>query len=286
MRVLVFGKSGQVAKELQRHMPTGIHSEFLGRDQVDVAYAGACAAAIMQSPADVVINATAWTAVDKAESEPDAAWSVNARAPGEMVEACNRKNIPLIHLSTDYVFAGTGGSPQKPDSPRAALNVYGKSKAAGETAISARGGNHLVLRTSWVFSSSGNNFVKTMLKLGLERKQLRIVSDQIGGPTSASAIAVAIIKAAEAMHAGAPGGLHHFAGTPDTSWSGFAREIFRQASLDVQVDNILTTDYPTPAKRPLNSRLCCKSFNNAFGIERPDWRAGLAIVLQELGVSK
>lgn len=286
MKVLVFGNSGQVAKELQRHMPTGIHSEFLGRDQVDVSVAGACAEAIAKSAADVVVNATAWTAVDKAESEPDGAWAVNAKAPGEMAEACNRKKIPLIHLSTDYVFAGTGSSPHEPDSPRAALNVYGKSKAAGETAISASGGNHLVLRTSWIFSSSGNNFVKTMLKLGLERKQLRIISDQIGSPTPAASIALAIIKAATAMHSGASGGVHHFAGAPDTSWSGFAREIFRQASLDVQVDDILTTDYPTPAKRPLNSRLCCKSLNHAFGIERPDWRAGLAEVLQELGVSK
>lgn len=286
MRLLVFGRTGQVARELQRSIPLGTEAEFLGRDQVDVAIAGNCADAIMRRRADIVVNATAWTAVDRAESEPEAAWSVNATAPGEMAKACDLKKIPFIHLSTDYVFAGTGTRAQEPGDALGAVNVYGKSKAAGEAAISASGGKHLVLRTSWVFSSWGNNFVKTMLKLGLERKQLRIVSDQVGGPTPASAIAVAIIKAATAMHSGAPGGIHHFAGAPDTSWSGFAREIFRQASLDVQVDNILTTDYPTPAKRPLNSRLCCKSFNSAFGIERPDWRAGLAIVLQELGVSK
>ena len=280
MRVLVFGQTGQVARELARRCPAGVTARFLGRDQADLMHPAACAAAI--ADCDVVINAAAWTAVDKAEAEETAATVVNGAAPTAMAARCAALGLPILHISTDYVFDGTGEAPFRPDHPTAPLGAYGRSKLAGEQGVLAAGGRSLILRTSWVVSAHGANFVKTMLRLGRERDSLNVVADQIGGPTPAAAIADALYTAAKAMTQGAPGGIHHFAGAPDISWAGFARLIMARAGLACQIHDIPSSAYPTPAKRPLNSRLDCSGITAAFGIPRPDWRAGLDEILQEL----
>ncbi|TXI06595.1 MAG: dTDP-4-dehydrorhamnose reductase [Pseudorhodobacter sp.] len=280
MRVLVFGQTGQVARELARRGPLGVSARFLGRDQADLRNPAACAAAI--ADCDVVINAAAWTAVDKAETEEAAATVVNGAAPTAMAKKCAALGLPFLHVSTDYVFDGAGETPFPTDHPTAPLGAYGRSKLAGERGVLAAGGRALILRTSWVVSAHGTNFVKTMLRLGAERESLNVVADQIGGPTPASAIADALYVAAGAMVQGAAGGVHHFAGAPDTSWAGFARAIMARAGLACQINDIPSSAYPTPAKRPLNSRLDCSGFEAAFGVQRPDWRAGLDQILQEL----
>jgi dTDP-4-dehydrorhamnose reductase len=279
MKLLVFGRTGQVARELQRLAPD---ATFLGREAADLTAPVACAAAVAATDADVILNAAAWTAVDKAETEEAAATLVNGDAPAAMARAAAAKGIPFLHISTDYVFDGTGDQPFAPDHPTAPLGAYGRSKLAGEQAIRAAQGAHLILRTSWVVSAHGANFVKTMLRLGRERESLTVVADQIGGPTPAAAIAQALLVAAEAMTQGAQGGTHHFSGAPDTSWADFARAVMSKAGLPCRIDDIPTSDYPTPAKRPLNSRLDCSAFTTAFGIPRPDWREGLAAIVKEL----
>ncbi|MBA3908673.1 MAG: dTDP-4-dehydrorhamnose reductase [Rhodobacter sp.] len=280
MRLLVFGKTGQVARELARLDP---EAQFLGRDEADLADPAACAAAVAGTGAEAVINAAAWTAVDGAEAEEAAATVVNGAAPAAMARAAAAKGLPFLHLSTDYVFDGLGDRPFPPDHPTAPVNAYGRSKLAGEQGILAAGGRHLILRTSWVVSAHETNFVKTMLRLGREREVLRVVADQIGGPTPAAAIAAALLTAARAMRDdGATGGTHHFSGAPDTSWAGFATEIMRQAGLSCRIENIPSADFPTPARRPMNSRLDCRSLEAAFGIQRPDWRLGLSDILREL----
>lgn len=279
MKLLVFGKTGQVARELARLVPD---ATFLGRDEADLANPAACAAALSKTDADAVINAAAWTAVDKAETEEAAATVVNGEAPAAMARAAAARGKPFLHISTDYVFDGTGAQPFSPDCPTAPLGAYGRSKLAGELGVRAVGGNHLILRTSWVVSAHGANFVKTMLRLGAEREALRVVADQIGGPTPAAAIAQALLTAAQAMTKGAQGGTHHFSGQPDTSWADFARAIMAEAGLSCRIDDIPTAEYPTPARRPLNSRLDCSAFTAAFGIPRPDWRQGLAAIVKEL----
>ncbi|MBJ2152331.1 dTDP-4-dehydrorhamnose reductase [Paracoccus sp. IB05] len=284
MKLLVFGKTGQVATELQRRLPAGVQAVFLGRDHADLADPASCAAAIADGRTEAVINAAAWTAVDKAESEEALASVVNGDAPTAMAEACAKAQIPFLHISTDYVFSGQGDRPFRPEDPVAPLGAYGRSKLKGEEGVRAAGGQHLILRTSWVFSAHGANFVKTMLRLGRERDLLKVVADQHGGPTPAAAIADALLTAALAMKAGAPGGTHHFSGMPDASWADFAREIMTRAGLSCRIEGIPTRDYPTPAQRPLNSRLDCSALEAAFGIPRPDWRAGLDEVLKELAV--
>lgn len=280
MRVLVFGQTGQVARELARRVPPGVSARFLGRAEADLMDPAACAAAI--AGCDAVINAAAWTAVDKAEAEEAAATVVNGAAPTAMAQRCAELGLPFLHISTDYVFDGTGETPFRPDHPTAPLGAYGRSKLAGEQGVQAAGGKALILRTSWVVSAHGTNFVKTMLRLGATRDSLTVVADQIGGPTPAAAIADALYTAAAAMTQGAPGGVHHFAGAPDTSWAGFAKLIMARAHLPCRIEDIPSSSYPTPARRPLNSRLDCTSFTAAYGIPRPDWRAGLDDILQEL----
>ena len=280
MRMLVFGKTGQVATELARRMPKGVTARFLGRDEADLMDPAACAAQI--ADCDAVINAAAWTAVDKAEAEEAAATVVNGDAPGAMARACAAQNIPFLHVSTDYVFDGAGDQPFAPDHPTAPLGAYGRSKLAGELAVRTSGARHLILRTSRVVSAHGANFVKTMRRLGAERAALTVVADQIGGPTPAAAIADALLTVARAMVDGAPGGTHHFAGAPDTSWADFARAIMARAGLACTITDIPTSAYPTPAQRPANSRLDCTALTAAYGIDRPDWQAGLDEILQEL----
>ncbi len=281
MKLLVFGQTGQVAHELARRVPVGVTLTQLDRAQADLMNPAACAAAILASNADAVINAAAWTAVDRAEAEEAAATVVNGAAPTAMAQACAARNLPFLHISTDYVFDGAGTLPFAPDHPTAPLGAYGRSKLAGEQGITAAGGQSLILRTSWVVSSHGANFVKTMLRLGRERTSLNVVADHIGGPTPAAAIAEALYTCAAAMLNGAPGGIHHFAGTPDTSWADFARAIMTAANLPCTINDIPSSAYPTPAKRPLNSRMDCSSLTR-FGLTRPDWRAALPEILHDL----
>lgn len=281
MTALVFGATGQVAMELRRCTPDAV---FLPRDAADLSDPAACAAAIRAHKPSHVINAAAWTAVDRAEAEEDAATVVNADAPTAMAAACADLGIPFLHISTDYVFDGEGTAPFAPDHPTHPIGAYGRSKAKGEAGIRAAGGPHLILRTSWVVSAHGANFVKTMLRLGATRDHLNVVADQIGGPTPAADIARALVTAARAMQGGHPGGTHHFSGAPDTSWADFARAIMASAALPCQIIDIKTEDYPTPARRPQNSRLDCSSLMAAFGIGRPDWHAGLDDILKELNV--
>ena len=279
MKLLVFGQTGQVARELARAAPEAL---FLGRDQADLSDPAACAAAIRAHRSDAVINAAAWTAVDKAETEENAATVVNGHAPGAMAQACADLGTPLVHISTDYVFDGVGTLPFRPSDPTAPLGAYGRSKLVGEEAVRASGAQHVILRTSWVFSAHGANFVKTMLRLGADRPQLRVVADQIGGPTPADAIAAACLTLASALRDGVKGGTHHFSGAPEIRWAGFARETFSQAGMAVTVEDIPSSAYPTPARRPLNSRLDCAALAAEFGITQPDWRAALARVIAEL----
>lgn len=276
--ILVFGKTGQVATELQRQADV----VALGRDQADLSDPYACALAIRAHNPAAVINAAAYTAVDKAEEQEPLATTINGEAPGAMAQACADLGIPFLHVSTDYVFSGTGTARWQVGDPTDPPNAYGRSKLAGELAVQAAGGNFAILRTSWVFSAHGANFLKTMLRLSETRDALTVVDDQIGGPTPADKIAEALLTMAHAMQAGQGGGVYHFAGEPDTSWAGFAREIFAQAGKQVQVTGIPSSDYPTPARRPLNSRLDCTKLETDFGISAPDWRAGIARVLTDL----
>ena len=279
--LLVFGRTGQVAVELAALAP---EATSLGRDRADLTDPAACAAAIRAARPRAVINAAAYTAVDRAETDADTARLVNAEAPTAMAQACADLGIPFLHISTDYVFDGSGDQPRAEDAPTAPLGVYGATKLAGEQGVAAAGGNWAVMRTSWVFSAHGANFVKTMLRLGAERDRLTVVADQIGGPTPAGDIASAALRMIRVMRdrPDTTGGIYHFAGAPDASWADFAREIMAQAGLGAQVADIPSSDYPTPAARPLNSRLECGRIARDFGIKRPNWRAGLARVLDQL----
>lgn len=283
MPLLVFGATGQVASELKLRAPDAI---YLGRDKADLSDPRACAAAIAEHTPDAVINAAAYTAVDKAEEEEALANAINGEAPGAMARACAALGIPFVHISTDYVFAGDGETPFKPDDPVAPLGAYGRSKLMGEDAVRAAGGAYAIMRTSWVFSAHGNNFVKTMLRLSETRDALNVVEDQIGGPTPAADIAGACLTIAKQLSSDAgKAGTYHFSGQPDASWKDFATEIFAQSGRAVAVSGIPTSAWPTPAQRPLNSRMDCSSLTETFGIARPDWRNGLNEVLKTLGTA-
>ena len=281
MSILVFGKTGQVATELARLAPD---ARYVGRGEVDLARPSQLAAFLKTVRAQAIINATAYTAVDKAEEDRDLAMAVNGASVGTMAEHAAAQGIPFVHISTDYVFAGNGTEPWRPEDPTGPLGVYGQSKLAGEALIVNAGGVHAILRTSWVFSAHGNNFVKTMLRLSESREHLTVVADQIGGPTPARAIAAACLAMAQRLISEPDkSGIYHFAGQPATSWADFARATFELAGRDVTVEDIPTSAYPTPAVRPLNSRLDCSSIRADFGITPPDWRAELKTVITELG---
>lgn len=282
MKVIVFGSTGQVAQEIAVLAGDGLEVISLGREVADLSNPAACAQIIADTDADAVINAAAYTAVDRAEEEEALATVINGDAPSAMARACAARGLPFVHISTDYVFDGTGDAPRTPTDAIAPINVYGRSKLAGEQAVLEAGGQAVILRTSWVFSAHGANFVKTMLRLSETRDALSVVADQIGGPTPAADIASAVVSMARQMCAGQGGGVYHFAGEPAVSWADFAREIFRQAGRQVTVTGIPTSDYPTPAKRPLNSRLSCATLAQDFAITCPDWRHGLAQVLTDL----
>ena len=280
--ILVFGKTGQVATELQRL--SGVTA--LGRDEVDLSDPAACAAAIRGHAPKAVINAAAHTAVDRAEDEEHFATVINGDAPTAMAKACAELRIPLVHISTDYVFEGTGNTSYCPEEATEPENAYGRSKLAGEIGIRASGAVYVILRTSWVVSAHGANFVKTMLRLSETRDALNVVADQIGGPTPARDIATACLNIAKQLiQEPSKSGTYHFSGAPDVSWADFATEVFAQAGRTVTVTPISTAEYPTPAKRPLNSRMACHSTEQVFGIKRPNWQDGLKEILKDLEVT-
>ncbi len=277
--ILVFGRTGQVGRELAR-----LESEarVLGREDADLTDPTACAQVIRRAGPAAVINAAAYTAVDAAEAEEELATRINGAAPGAMALACAELKIPFVHLSTDYVFDGSGTTPFRPEDRTGPLNAYGRSKLAGEKAVRDSGAVHAILRTSWVFSAHRGNFPMTMLLLAETRDRLAVVADQIGGPTPASAIARACVIVARSLQSHPEkGGTYHLAGAPDVSWADFAREIFRQTAKEVMVDDISTSSYPTAAKRPANSRLDCHSLG-VFALTRPDWKTGLREMLLDL----
>ena len=279
MTTLVFGKTGQVSTELGRF--EGVR--LVGRDQADLSDPLACAEIIRRINPTAVINAAAYTAVDKAEEEEALAQVINADAPSQMAQACAELAIPFVHISTDYVFEGGGTAPWTPKDAVSPQNAYGRTKLAGEQAVIAAGGTAAVLRTSWVFSAHGANFLKTMLRLSETRDALTIVADQIGGPTPASDIAKACLRIANVLDRTPEAkGVYHFSGTPDASWADFARHIFDIAGRNTVVTDIPTADYPTPASRPLNSRLDCSETARVFGVKRPDWREAVKQIVAEL----
>ncbi|PZO62819.1 MAG: dTDP-4-dehydrorhamnose reductase [Paracoccus denitrificans] len=281
MKILVFGKTGQLGLELARRAGD-VTLEIHGRETADFTNPAACASLVAASDADAVINAVAYTAVDKAEEEEALATTVNGKTPGAIAMACAAKGLPLVHVSTDYVFDGAGETPFATDHPTTPLGAYGRSKLVGEEAVRSAGGPHAILRTSWVVSAHGKNFVKTMLRLGAERDRLTIVADQVGGPTCAADIADACLRiAVQLIESPEKSGTYHFSGSPDVSWADFAREIFAQAGITCEVADIPSSDYPTPAERPLNSRMDNDATEAAFGVARPDWRDGLREILAD-----
>lgn len=288
MRLLVFGTTGQVAIELARNAPlVNATVTALGRDQADLTDPDACAAYVAGCDADVIINAAAYTAVDAAETDAASAQLVNADAPGAMARAAAQRGLAFLHISTDYVFDGSSERPWREDDAVAPLGVYGASKLDGERQITAAAGQHVILRTAWVFSAHGKNFVRTMLRVGAERDSLSVVDDQRGGPTPANEIAKTLLAIACAFHEGrGTSGIFHFAGQPTCSWADFAEAIFATSANPRKptITRIPTSAYPTPAKRPANSALDCTRLREVYGIGQPDWRSGLKSVIQELEI--
>lgn len=290
MRVLVLGETGQLGHALMRaSWPAGTEPTGLSRPAFDIGRPGDPEAAVERHAPDLVVNATAYTAVDRAESERAAAWAVNAGGVGRLAAACAGRGIPLIHVSTDYVFDGTKDGTYTEDDPVCPVSVYGASKAAGEIAVRAGCARHVILRTSWVYAAHGANFVKTMLRFGAEREEMRVVADQHGAPTAAEDLADAILRIAARIQEGpetAPWGTYHCTGAGVTTWHGFAERIFqrleRKTGRRPRLSAITTADYPTPASRPANSRLDGTRLRAAFGIALPPWEDSLDRVLDRL----
>jgi dTDP-4-dehydrorhamnose reductase len=293
MKLLILGAGGQVGRELGRFAwPAGYGVAALDQAALDITQRAAVFAAVARGRPDIVINAAAYTAVDRAESEPQTAWASNCTGPANLAAACHEAGAALIHLSTDYVFDGSKPAPYREDDPVNPLGVYGQSKEAGDRAVRDALPRHVILRTAWVYSAHGHNFVKTMLRLGGERPVLRVVADQTGSPTSAADIAGAIGAIAECLSSGGDTrwGTYHFAGAGAVTWHGFAKAIFELAAQydstrrrpPPLVEAITTADYPTPARRPANSVLDCTRIGETFGIIPRPWGAALAEVIGEL----
>jgi dTDP-4-dehydrorhamnose reductase len=284
MKLLVFGGRGQVGTELRRaDLPPGMTLTALDRAELDIADRTAIRAAVRRERPDLVVNAAAYTAVDKAESEAEAAFAINATAPGEIAVACAEAGIRLIHISTDYVYDGSKTGPYVESDPINPLGVYGRSKAAGDAAVAAALAEHVILRTAWVYSAHGGNFVKTMLRLASERPSLRVVADQHGSPTAATDIAAAIVAIAAKIGAGeGRWGVFHFTGAGATTWHGFAEAIVALAGKTVPVEAITTAEFPTLARRPANSVLDCAKIAAAYGVTARPWREALAEIVAEL----
>lgn len=289
-RILVVGRSGQVATALQESIwPEGFVVDARGHDRLDLRQPDVVAATVAEGGWSAVINAGAYTQVDRAESEPDAAFVLNRDGPAALAEACSRGEIPLIHLSTDYVFDGEKSEPYTEDDPVKPASVYGASKVAGEEAVRTCLSQHVILRTSWVFSATGANFVKTMLRVGAERDELRIVEDQHGRPSAARDIADALVHVVTALLTGKQDeyGTFHFANAGATTWYDFASEIFRLAALRgygpvPRLTAIPTSEFPTPAQRPMNSVLDTKRIEQVFKIQPRHWQEALGEILNTL----
>ena len=281
MKILVCGHNGQVAQALQGALDGRGQVLSLGRDRLDLARPEALREPLRQLKPDLIINAAAHTAVDQAESEPELAFAINAEAPRVLAEEAARLGVPLIHYSTDYVFDGTKATPYTEDDATNPLGVYGSSKLAGEQAIAAVAGQHLILRTSWVYSQHGRNFLLTMQKLLQERPQLKVVDDQIGAPTWAATIAASTRALVERWQHGQAGawGTYHLTAQGETSWFGFAQAIGEQLKARglpcTELQPIPSSEYPTPAKRPLNSRLDCSRLAREWQVSQPHWHEAL-----------
>lgn len=294
MKILLLGKNGQVGWELQRSLaPLG---QVLALDSKSLDYCGdlsdlqGLAATVRRFAPDVIVNAAAYTAVDKAESEPDQALRVNAEAPAVLAAEALKLNALLVHYSTDYVFAGDGETPWQESDPVGPLSVYGATKLAGERAIQSSGCSHLIFRTSWVYAARGNNFAKTMLRLARERDSLNVIDDQFGTPTGADLLADVTAHAIRATRQQPHlGGVYHLAPAGETTWYRYARFVLEQAhaaGVQLQVSPasvgaIATAAYPTPAKRPANSRLNTQKLQSAFSLHLPEWQDGVARMLIE-----
>lgn len=294
MKILLLGKNGQVGWELQRALaPLGELIALDRRDEPngDLADAEGLRATVRQVAPDVIVNAAAYTAVDKAESEPELAHAVNGVAPGVLAQEAESLGAWLVHYSTDYVFDGSGSAPWHEESPTGPLNTYGASKLAGEQAIRETNCRHLILRTSWVYATRGSNFAKTMLRIARERESLSVVNDQFGAPTGADLIADVTAHALRSLAADSRhGGTYHLAASGETSWHGYASEVIGLAAslgatLKVRGETISAvpgSSYPAPARRPANSRLATSKLQAAFGLSMPPWQAGVARMVKEV----
>jgi dTDP-4-dehydrorhamnose reductase len=285
MRILITGKNGQVGTELSRLYQSRGDVVLTGREECDLSSEQAIRDTVGRVKPTIIINAGAYTAVDQAEKEPVLCFAINARAPQVLAQEAARLDALLIHYSTDYVFNGEKAQPYLESDSISPVNVYGESKAAGEAAIAEATTRYLVLRTSWVYGAHGKNFLRTMLRLGAERPELRVVDDQLGAPTSAAAIASATARLVEESLSSAPG-IYHMTAGGSTSWCGFARAIFDAGVLSTQprVQPISSADYPTPARRPANSVLSNDKFAHAFGFRLPTWQQQLNEVLAGMQV--
>jgi dTDP-4-dehydrorhamnose reductase len=289
MELLVLGGTGQVGTELRAQaLPDGVRLHAPDRAGLDLTDAAALADMVAARPWACVINAAAYTAVDRAESEVAQAWRLNALAPAVLAAATARAGIPLVHVSTDYVFDGSAEGAYAPDAPIGPRSVYGASKAAGEIAVRSANPRHAIIRTAWVVSPHGTNFVKTMLRLARERDALRVVDDQHGCPTSAGDLAAALLAVALrlARDPDAPTGTHHCVNAGAATWCGFAQAILagaaRRGGRVVPVAGIPTSAYPTPARRPANAQLSTASLSAAYGITPRPWEAALEDILDRL----
>ncbi len=290
--LLVFGANGQVAQEIGRIAAgLGFTATLAGRDRVDLLSQDGSAVLDALRPR-AVINAAAYTAVDRAEQEPAAAYRLNGEVPGLLAQACRDRGLAFVHISTDYVFDGSKDGAYVETDPRAPLGVYGASKAKGEEAIAAVGGDYAIVRTAWVYSAFGANFVKTMLRLAATRDELGVVGDQQGCPTWAQDVAKATLLLSQRLVKGDPAaqGLFHAAGEGDASWADFAAAIFAGSAArggpTARVNPITTADYPTPARRPANSRLDCERLQQVLDWRPAPWRDSLSICLDELLLSE
>lgn len=288
MKILLTGGTGQVGTEVRRRAPATFSIIAPTRQELDLGDAAAVDAAVKSLRPDVVINAAAYTAVDRAEDDAPAAYAINRDAVGHLAAACARSGAAMLHLSTDYVFDGGKPGAYREDDPTGPIGVYGVTKLAGEQVLRTTLEQHLIMRVSWVFAGHGGNFVKTMLRLGAEREQLRVVADQRGGPTYAGHIAEALLSLAPRVKVENGWGTYHFSGSPEATWFDFADSIFnagvghRMLQRKPQLLPILTSEYPTRAARPSNSVLDCTRILQRFGLNQPDWRQGLEQSVAEL----
>jgi len=289
MRILVTGTQGQVARALLDR--AGRYPDLsvlaVGRPQLDLETTATVLPALERVHPDLIINAAAYTAVDKAEQEPLRAHAINRDGAAAVADAAWSLGVPLIHLSTDYVFPGTKQGAYVESDKTDPINVYGNSKLSGEVAVRSANAEALIFRTSWIYSPYGSNFVKTMLRLAAERPQLRVVDDQVGNPTSALDLADALLQIAPRIRdQGVLGETFHVAGSGTTSWCGVARQVFETSKLrggpQAEVVPITTSEYPTPARRPANSRLDTTAFYDRFGFSLGDWHRGVEVTVQEL----